>query len=123
MVTAGPNELGVMLVIFVISVVIPVWLTLFVRKKLPEKLLAGLALSFFFPFIAPLYLKKPLIYILIILSAAGIIKYAAGSSYLWIIIRIISALLMYYRFQKIKNEPEIIDDRENNKEPKVKIAN
>jgi len=56
MITVGPDELGVMLVILFVTIAIPAWITLFAKKKLSGKLPAGLALSFFFPLIGHLYL-------------------------------------------------------------------
>lgn len=101
MVNVGPGGLLNIALIFFITIAIPAWVTLFVKKKMPGKLWAGLALSFFFPMIGQLYLDGAAFYIFIILGIALVIKKASGGMGIWLIISLISALTMYIRFRKL----------------------
>lgn len=78
MVNVGPAELLNTALIFFITIAIPAWVTLFVKKKMPGKLWAGIALSFFFPMIGHLYLDGAALYILMLFGIALIIKKAVG---------------------------------------------
>ncbi|MDO8283221.1 MAG: hypothetical protein Q7U10_11475 [Thermodesulfovibrionia bacterium] len=101
MVTVGPDGLVILLLVFFITIAIPAWVTLFVKKKMPGKLWAGLALSFFFPMIGHLYIDGSALYIFILFGIAVIIKKATESLNIWLIMSFISALTMYIRFRKL----------------------
>jgi uncharacterized membrane protein YhfC len=102
-VTVGADGLLNIIFIFLFQIALPIWITLFVKKKMPNKLPAGIALSFFFPFVAHLYLDGALIYILILIVITVTIGYASIGLSIWPTINILSALLIFYRFKKLKN--------------------
>jgi uncharacterized membrane protein YhfC len=108
-VTVGPDGLLNIIFVFFFQIALPIWITLFVKKKMPNKLPAGIALSFFFPFVAHLYLDGALIYILILIAITVTIGYASIGLSIWPTVNIISAFLIFYRFKKLKNT-EVKDD-------------
>lgn len=113
MIVVGPDELLNLLIIFLVVIAIPAWVTLFVKKKMPNKLWAGLALSFFFPPLGQLYLDGAVLYVLMLFIFSIVMKGLSGGANIWLIIAIISALVMLYRFKKLKNagtkDPSTID--------------
>jgi hypothetical protein len=115
MVTVGPEGLLNIIVVFFVMIVIPVWLTLFMKKKLPNKLPAGLALSFFFPLIGHLYLDGAARYILMLFIIALVTKKAAGDLSIWLIISLISAITMYIRFKKLAPSADLKETEEKNR--------
>lgn len=101
MVTVGPDGLVMLFFVFFVTIAIPAWVTLFVKKKMPGKLWAGLALSFFFPLIGQLYIDGAVLYIFILFVIAVIIKKAFSGLSVWFAISLVSALTMYSRFRKL----------------------
>ncbi|MBI4825017.1 MAG: hypothetical protein HY807_01155 [Nitrospirae bacterium] len=110
MVTVGPDGLVMLFFVFFVTIAIPAWVTLFVKKKMPGKLWAGLALSFFFPLIGQLYLDGAALYIFILFIIAVIIKIALSGVSVWFIISLISALTMYVRFRKLAASTKMPDN-------------
>jgi hypothetical protein len=114
MVVVGADELIQIFLIFFIMIAIPVWLTLFVKKKMPGKLWAGIALCIFFPFFGHLYLDGATLYLISLFVISIIIKKIMGGMSTWLFIGIISALTMYIRFRNLPSRASLKDDAGNN---------
>lgn len=104
MFSVGPTELLVIFLILLIAVILPIWLCLFLRKKYPQKTWLGLLLSFIFPFIGQIYVKKPMIFIFILMGCALLLwKILGDTAISWTLVNILSMGVMYFRLKNYSN--------------------
>ncbi len=101
----GMPELIVLSVV-AIFFVLPIWLSVYLRKKAPNIIGLGIFLSLIFCPMGHLYLENATGYIIALFVIAGISKAALGSFF---IAFVASPLLMWYRFYKIDLPQEKLD--------------
>ncbi|NLD36303.1 MAG: hypothetical protein GX654_05470 [Desulfatiglans sp.] len=98
----GLPEFLIILVIFAIAVGIPLIVTLLLRKYVPQKLWIALLLGFILGPLGQFYFKKAWLYFisLLILEIILIVKQV---NYGLLALSILSAGIMYLRFNKLKS--------------------
>jgi ABC-type multidrug transport system permease subunit len=91
------------LAIFFIVIIGPIWLSLFLQKKYPAKLWLGLFLCFLSPIFGQLYVKKPTLFIAIVLACAiAFYNMHTDTKTIWLSTCVFSAAIMYYRLTSSK---------------------
>jgi hypothetical protein len=98
-----------LIVIFILLflLILPIWLSLFLRKQFPGKIWLGLLLSFIFTPLGQLYLEGAILWIILLFICHVIIKVLLGNLMLaWLLTMILSSMIMYYRLLKA-NGPKI----------------
>ena len=92
---AGPLTTLASLFIIIIG---PIWLSLFLQKKYPAKLWLGLFLCFLSPIFGQLYVKKPTLFIVIVIACTiAFYNMHTGTKTVWLSTCVFSAAIMYYR--------------------------
>jgi len=96
----GAPELIVILVLL-LFLILPIWLSLFLRKKYPDKIWLGLLLSFLFTPLGQLYVEGAIIWIIVLFVCHVIFNSVVGNIALaWTLTSILSSMIMYYRLLK-----------------------
>jgi hypothetical protein len=101
----GIPEVVVLLIAF-LAIVVPLWITLRLRKKASNKLWLAIVLSIVFCPWGHLYLDGSAIYIIILFLFAGISKALTGS---FLLTLAFSPLVMWYRFNKLSRASNSIE--------------
>ena len=93
----GAPELIVILVLL-LFLILPIWLSLFLRKKYPGKIWLGLLLCFLLTPLGQLYVEGAIIWIIALFVCHVIFKAVVGNiAIAWLLTSILSSMIMYYR--------------------------
>jgi hypothetical protein len=99
----GAQEIIVILMLLVI-IFGPLWLTVFLRKKYPQREWLGIILAFVFAPVGQFYLDGAIWYTIGLFVIYLIIKSITEiSAVSWLATCFFSSLLMYYRFSKLES--------------------
>ena len=94
----------IIIAIMILIIALPLCITLFLRKRYPGKILIGVLLAFFFDPVGQWYLENSILYFLGLFLFFTLVKYFTMNNLVaWISNMFLSALIMYYRFSKIKS--------------------
>ena len=93
-------NLSTVLISLFVFVIGPVWLSFYLRKRLPGQMRVGLPLACLFPIFSQFYLPGAATYIIIVFVCAVILyKLSVTGMLLWGCTGLISAALMYRRLK------------------------
>jgi hypothetical protein len=107
MLNLGTTELIIVLLLIAI-IITPLCVTIFLRKKYPNKRRLGIFIAFIFVPIGQFYLEGAIIYIIGLFIVHAIMATTFDQPVMiWICTGILSSLLMNYRFDKTESTKEI----------------
>jgi len=99
----------IVLILILLSIILPIWITRNIQKKFPNKKWLGITLSIIFCPWGHLYLKGASWYIISLLLSAGISK---GIFNNFLLPYLFSPILMWYRFNKLGKLAEVQTEKD-----------